>query len=95
VHILQKELLEDFKSKFGNKTLKQFADLTGIERTRVFRIFNGQEMRIGEWDRIRKLTYGDQIGMLSLGVDIGAKRNEMVESLKRIMGLRELKSQLA
>lgn len=93
MHILQRELLQDFKNKFGKKTLKQFAEITGIERTRVFRIFNGQEMKIGEWDRIRKLTYGEQVGLVSLGVDIGKKRDEYVESLKRMMGLKDLMAQ--
>jgi hypothetical protein len=96
MHFLQKELLDDFKEKFKNFTLKQYAELTGIERTRVFRLFNGQEMKLGEWDLIRKLTYGEKASSITFGQNLNRKkREELLESVKRFVGLQELKYQLA
>lgn len=94
MHLMQKELLEDFKQKYQGHTLKQFAKLTGIERTRIFRLFNGQEIKISEWERIRKLTYGEKIEAINLEEHLGRKREEFIESVKRVVGLRNLKYQL-
>ncbi len=46
---LQKQILLRYKQKFPNHTLKQISKTTGIQNTRVFRIFNGHEMKLSEY----------------------------------------------
>ena len=58
---IQIELLEKYMSINNNPTLRFITEDTGIQLTRVFRLFNGSEMKLGEYlkfkDRINgKLT---------------------------------------
>ena len=48
VIVQQKIILSEFKKVFGNQSYRSISKITGIQNTRVFRIFNGSEMRIGE-----------------------------------------------
>ena len=45
---LQKVTLENFTSAVGKKTYNEYSKMTGIERTRLFRLFQGAEMRVNE-----------------------------------------------
>ena len=44
----QKIILNEFKKVFGDKSYRSISKITGIQNTRVFRIFNGSEMRVSE-----------------------------------------------
>ena len=48
---LQEEILNQFDRHFPNATLKQVSKKTGIQITRVFRIINGYEMKISEYEK--------------------------------------------
>lgn len=47
---LQKQMLRKYLEKFNGPTLKEIAETTGIQVTRVFRIFNGHEMKLSEYE---------------------------------------------
>jgi predicted transcriptional regulator len=49
---LQRQILREYKEIFPHQTLKQISEETGIQITRVFRIFNGQEMKLKEYEAI-------------------------------------------
>ncbi len=48
---LQKIIIKRYKEAFPQNTLKNIAEETGIQQTRVFRIFNGYEMKISEFQK--------------------------------------------
>ena len=52
---LQLILINHYKSIFPNDTLKDISTKTGIQHTRVFRIFNGAEMKISEYQVLDKI----------------------------------------
>jgi uncharacterized protein YbcI len=56
MNVKQQELILSFKKNYPNKTLKQVSELTGINLTRVFRIFNGNEMKISEFTIFNELV---------------------------------------
>ena len=45
----QTKMLERYRQKFGNESFRKMSARTGIQISRLFRIFNGQEMRISEY----------------------------------------------
>ncbi len=45
----QKRILDLFMKQFNRPTLRDTADLTGIQLTRVFRLFNGSDMKLDEY----------------------------------------------
>ena len=50
----QKSILKKYKATYPKKTLKEISEETGIQMTRVFRIFNGAEMKINEFESFEK-----------------------------------------
>lgn len=48
----QKQVLQKLKQLTGPKTLDQFSQITGIERTRFFRLQQGYEMKLSEFEKI-------------------------------------------
>lgn len=51
----QKFLLQRFRREYPDLTFKEIAKKTGINTTRVFRLFNGQEMKLSEYQLLDKL----------------------------------------
>lgn len=51
----QKQLLLNYKTTFPDDTLKIISKKTGIQQTRVFRLFNGSEMKISEYKSFMSL----------------------------------------
>jgi hypothetical protein len=45
---LQKKALHRYRQFFPNDTLREVSARTGIQITRVFRLFNGKPMKVGE-----------------------------------------------
>lgn len=51
---LQLQIINQYKSNFPKHTLKDISNATNIQNTRVFRIMNGSEMKISEYDSFQK-----------------------------------------
>lgn len=51
---LQESILNSFKQYYPTITLNESAKLLGINRTRLFRIYNGSEMKISEYESFEK-----------------------------------------
>lgn len=48
--LLQQVTLKRFTKVVGQKTYNEYSQLTGIERTRLFRLFHGAEMKVSEYE---------------------------------------------
>jgi hypothetical protein len=46
---IQNELLDKYMQLNGNPVLRKIVADTGIQLTRIFRLFNGAEMKLGEY----------------------------------------------
>ena len=53
---LQTKLITTYKEKFPKDTYKEISKKTNIQQTRVFRIFNGSEMKLSEYEAIEDIT---------------------------------------
>lgn len=47
---LQESIIHEFKSQYSHFTLEESAKLLRINRTRLFRILHGSEMKISEYE---------------------------------------------
>ena len=47
---LQKKILNDYRALFPDETLREISAKTGIQLTRVFRIFNNSPMKLAEYE---------------------------------------------
>jgi len=56
----QQILLKRFKRLFPTHSYKEISMLTGIQITRVFRLFNGAEMKISEYRAFENLLSFDR-----------------------------------
>jgi hypothetical protein len=54
---LQKTILTKYKKVHGPQTYKKIAEDTGINISRIFRIFNGALMKINEYEIFKKKTH--------------------------------------
>ena len=50
---LQNSVLAEYKKIYPKKTLKEISVDTGIQVTRVFRLFNGSEMKLAEYEKFK------------------------------------------
>lgn len=50
---LQKRTMESFLEVAGKKTMTEYGDLLGIERTRFFRLLHGAEMKMREFEKFQ------------------------------------------
>lgn len=53
---MQSTVIERFIKIIGKRTFSEYAEITGIERTRIFRLFNGAEMKISEYEKINNVV---------------------------------------
>jgi len=53
--VLQKKILNEYKSIYPNQTIREVALTTKIHPSRVFRLLNGYEMKITEYEKIDKI----------------------------------------
>lgn len=51
----QQQLVQAYRRRYPKHTFKDISYLTGINKTRIFRIFNGQEMKLSEYNAIDEL----------------------------------------
>lgn len=61
---LQKKVLEQYYKLTNKPTFKEISEDTGIQITRVFRLFNGAPMKLGEYEIFNKKVK-DLTGMTS------------------------------
>lgn len=52
---LQQTILKKYFELHGKQPIRKLAKDTGIQSTRVFRIMNGSEMKIGEYEKFKSL----------------------------------------
>ncbi len=52
---LQQKTLQRYRLLFPNDTLREISARTGIQITRVFRLFNGKIMKVGELEVFEKV----------------------------------------
>ncbi len=50
--MLQQAIIKQYHQVFQNRTYREIADHTGIQMTRVFRIFNGAPMKLCEYETL-------------------------------------------
>lgn len=51
---LQEKTLQRYRQLFPNQPLREISAQTGIQITRVFRLFNGKVMKVGELEAFEK-----------------------------------------
>lgn len=51
---LQNKTLQRYRQFFPEETLREISGRTGIQITRVFRLFNGKTMKVGELEAFEK-----------------------------------------
>lgn len=89
---LQQNVLTCYKEKFPDDTLKQISDKTGIQVTRVFRLFNGHEMKLSEYESFQRACLrSNEDNMFSKLFDMTAKSAQSLPltSIKEIVALME------
>jgi hypothetical protein len=52
---LQAKTLNRYRQFFPNETLKETSERTGIQITRVFRLFNGKNMKVAELEALERI----------------------------------------
>lgn len=55
MNTMQRDTLRLYQKKFPQDTFQDVARKTNIQVTRVFRLFNGLEMKIGEYQKFQDL----------------------------------------
>lgn len=55
----QEQLLTRFKKTYHHLSYSRISKLSGIQQTRVFRIFNGHELKISEYLGLKSLLDGE------------------------------------
>lgn len=71
---LQKKTLSRYRQYFPNETLRETSARTGIQITRVFRLFSGKNMKVGELEAFEsainiKIAENPSMARLSEAVD--------------------------
>src|SRR5690606_10243692 len=56
---LEKEIIVRYKKKFPHETLKETSDRTGIQITRVYRLFSGRKMKVSEFEAFQRAIEGE------------------------------------
>jgi predicted DNA-binding protein YlxM (UPF0122 family) len=53
---LQKKIISDYFQVFGKESLKKISKKTNINVTRIFRLVNGAEMKLSEYEKFHSLV---------------------------------------
>lgn len=77
---LQNRILKEYRSIFPRFTLRETSAQTGIQLTRIFRLFNGSAMRLDEYERFHQVVYGD-----SAASGLNGSFRRVTESIARNM----------
>ena len=77
---LQQTVIKKYIELFPDQTLRKISEQTGIQQTRVFRILNGQEMKLAEYEKFRE-------AIVSKGIPASFEFNtNIISSLKKLSG---------
>jgi hypothetical protein len=83
---LQKKTLQRYRQHFPQDTLKEVSARTGIQITRVFRLFNGKPMKVGELEAFESAVN------LKLAQNPEARRfQDMMERMGATLGEQEMR----
>lgn len=61
---LQQSIIKKFKQTYPQKNLIEISKMTGIQKTRIFRIFNGSPMKLSEYEIFSTIISSKTINML-------------------------------
>jgi hypothetical protein len=64
---LQNRILKEYRTLYPHHPLRETARLTGIQLTRVFRLFNGAPMKLEEYERFHQVVHGEHANSLMDG----------------------------
>lgn len=92
---LQKRIIQQYLDLNPNITLRKISSDTGIQMTRVFRILNGSEMKIAEYEIFRKKVT-EQLGLCGVLEELAHECSISLsnDSIKEIEGLMKRKIQI-
>jgi hypothetical protein len=54
--MLQDKVLKEFQNAYGKRSYQEYADILGMDKTRIFRLFNGFEMKLQEYEKFEEHT---------------------------------------
>lgn len=57
---LQQEIFNQYYSAYPKSTLRSIAERTGMSISRVFRLINGHEMKLKEYEKLREAVCSEQ-----------------------------------
>jgi len=78
-------LLNEFRNLFGGIPYKEISEMTGIQITRVFRIFQKKEMRANEFAIFKRLVMEKKYGKGNVLIELEEYGHVLRErALKRI-----------
>lgn len=101
---LQNAILTQFKQAHPEWTLRDIAAATGIQVTRVFRVFNGSEMKLSEYEKFEQVINSRpgtgsseareffELSQECLGSLGPEKLKEMAKQLHRQLKIRRIKN---
>lgn len=86
---LQNKILKNYKELNQSPTLKQMAQDTGINQTRIFRIINGSPMKLSEYEiferRVKERSgQNNDLRELITKLEVRAPNNEILK-LKKLV----------
>ena len=82
---LQKKTMDNFLQVAGEMTLSEYGELLGIERTRLFRLLHGAEMKMWEFEKIQ--IYLDENGQNSVNWENEIKKSHQKKALVAGVGI--------
>jgi hypothetical protein len=77
---LQQSILKQFKERYPKLTLKRGSELTGINSSRLFRLLNGSEMKLGEYEILQNLLKGGASHQTNQFIALAYKFQQSVSS---------------
>lgn len=90
---LQKAILKRYESLKKNPTIRDIAIDTGIQMTRVFRIMNGSEMKLSEYEVFKNKVTEENEKIEGLVLD--CERSLSQEAIHDVLGYIERKMTLS
>lgn len=97
---LQTSIISKYQTNFPKETLNKTSQKTGIQITRVFRLFNGSEMKVSEYEAFERALSSSttkQNDFMNLSkkcyLQLGANRMQyLIQVMNHALKLEQLKS---
>ena len=84
MNLLQKNTIDTFIKTIGKKTLTEYSKIINIERTRLFRLFNGAEMKLSEFEKFQQCLLSHNSELLNW--DLVISKNYFQEKSSQNIG---------